>query len=363
MVVFRQMKNGKTVVFENRRKKGVPRRSEKQMRVRMQWGNLGAIYTQFHETLKRGFEGIGNRMSDYNAFMQSNIGLCKVYIPKKMHLNGGCVLAPYQITRGKLPSIDYNLNGDNVLVTDVALGGLVITADTTVAEFSAAVMACNDYYEEGDQLTFFYGKQTVDAVTGTPRARINGFKVVLDTENVMKLWDVVSELGFKTVDGHLGMSQAAEECAAAWIHSREAMSGGEIKVSTQYLWVDSSVLESYQNDRAFQASADSYGGVNTAAVYLNPRNTESGTGVTDAGSGSDNDEGTGTDSGSSEGGSEGSDGGSEGSDGCSEGSEGGSEGNPENGDGSEGGSGGVPDGGDDPEGDSEGGTDGGTDGE
>lgn len=335
MVVFRQMKNGKTVVFENRRKKGVPRRSEKQMRVRMQWGNLGAIYTQFHETLKRGFEGIGNRMSDYNAFMQSNIGLCKVYIPKKMHLNGGCVLAPYQITRGKLPSIDYNLNGDNVLVTDVALGGLVITADTTVAEFSAAVMACNDYYEEGDQLTFFYGKQTVDAVTGTPRARINGFKVVLDTENVMKLWDVVSELGFKTVDGHLGMSQAAEECAAAWIHSREAMSGGEIKVSTQYLWVDSSVLESYQNDRAFQASADSYGGVNTAAVYLNPRNTESGTG-------------TGTDTGSSEG---------------SEGSEGGSEGNPENGNGSEGGSGGVPDGGDDPENGAAGSPDDGADGE
>lgn len=324
MVVFRQMKNGKTVVFENRRKKGVPRRSEKQMRVRMQWGNLGAIYTQFHETLKRGFEGIGNRMSDYNAFMQSNIGLCKVYIPKKMHLNGGCVLAPYQITRGKLPSIDYNLNGDNVLVTDVALGALVITADTTVAEFSAAVMACNDCYEEGDQLTFFYGKQTVDAVTGTPRARINGFKVVLDTENVIKLWDVVSELGFKTVDGHLGMSQAAEECAAAWVHSREAMSGGEIKVSTQYLWVDSSVLESYQNDSAFQASADSYGGVNTAAVYLDPRNTESGTGTGNSGTGN------------SESGSES----------VSEGSDGGSDGNPEDSDGSEGGSGGITDGGD-----------------
>ncbi len=123
----------------------------------------------------------------------------------------GCVLAPYQITRGKLPSIDYNLNGDNVLVTDVALGGLVITADTTVAEFSAAVMACNDYYEEGDQLTFFYGKQTVDVVTGTPRARINGFKVVLDTENVMKLWDVVSELGFKTVDGQKEAQAADRE--------------------------------------------------------------------------------------------------------------------------------------------------------
>ena len=99
MVVFRQLKNGKTVVLENKKKKGVPRRSEKQMRVRMQWGNLGAIYTQFRETLKRAFEGIGSKMSDYNAFIQSNVGVCKVYIPKKMLLNGGCVLAPYQITR------------------------------------------------------------------------------------------------------------------------------------------------------------------------------------------------------------------------------------------------------------------------
>ena len=275
MVVFRQLKNGKTVVLENKKKKGVPRRSEKQMRVRMQWGNLGAIYTQFRETLKRAFEGIGSKMSDYNAFIQSNVGVCKVYIPKKMLLNGGCVLAPYQITRGKLPSIDYKLNGDNVLVTDVALGGLVITADTTVAEFSTAVMACNEFYEEGDQLTFFYGKQTLDSVTGTPRATINGFKVVLDTENVMKLWNVVNGLGFKTVDGHLGMSQTSEDCAAAWIHSREAKSGGEIKVSTQYLWVDSTVLERYQNDKAFKASANSYGGINTKAVYLDPRNGSS----------------------------------------------------------------------------------------
>ena len=277
MVVFRQLKNGKTVVYERRRKKSVPVRSEKQMRLRMQWGNLGAIYTQFHKTLKRGFEGIGNRMSDYNAFVQSNIGVCKVYIPRKMNMNGGCVLAPYQITRGKLPSIDYALNGENVLVTDVALGELVIDAETTVAEFSAAVIACNDYFEEGDQLTFFYGKQTQDAVTGTPRAKINGYKIVLDTEDDTTLWDVVSEKGFSSVDGHLGMSQAEQDCAAAWIHSREAING-EIKVSTQLMWVDSTLLESYQNDQAFMASADSYGGVNTEAVYLNPGNTEAGDG-------------------------------------------------------------------------------------
>ena len=269
-IVFRQTKDGKTVVYEKRKKKSVPVRTEKQMRVRMQWSNLGAIYTQFHKTLKKGFEGIGSKMSDYNAFMQSNIGVCSVYLPKKMNLNGGCVLAPYQITRGKLPSIDYKVNGNNVLVTDVALGSLVITAETSVGEFSEAVIANNDNYKEGDQLTFFYGKQSVDAVTEVPRARIYGCKVVLDTNDASMLWDVVAGLGFSSVNGFLGMGMPVQECAAAWIHSREELNSGDITVSTQYFWVDSSVLESFQDNDAFKATADSYGGVNTEDAFLDP---------------------------------------------------------------------------------------------
>lgn len=346
-VIFRQMKNGTTVVYEKRRRRGVPRRSELQMRLRMQWGNLGAIYSQFHETLKRGFEGIGNKMSDYNAFIQSNIGVCKVYIPKMTLLNGGCVLAPYQITRGKLPSIGYAVNGESVLVSNVSLGELVINAETTVARFSAAVIACNDSFEEGDQLTFFYGYQTQDAGTGIPRARIFGFKVVLDTEDESLLWDVAGSIGFQTVNGgagqgnmgFLGMDRAITEGAAAWIHTRESENGGEIKVSTQNLFVDSSVLESYQDDRAFKASADSYGGVNSQAVYLDPRSHGLGHGSGVNGSGLMVQDSSGSEGGSS--GSEGHGSGVNGTEGGSENGGGsGAGGGSENGGGSDAGEGG-----------------------
>lgn len=266
-ITYRQTKYG-TVAYENPVKAKIPRRSEKQMYVRTQWANLAAVYRQFNMTLKKAFEDIGSTMSVYNAFVQANTNVVRVYITKKIRLNGGSVLAPYQITRGSLPSIAAAKNTQDVLVTDLSLGSLTLSATTTVAEFSAAVIAYNDQYEEGDQITFFYGVQTVDQVTGVPRAKITGYKVVLDSTDTMPLWDLVTALGFSTVGGKLGMSQAITDGAAAWIHSRENGSG--LKVSTQFLYVDSSVLATYQSESAFGNSADSYGGINTAAVYLKP---------------------------------------------------------------------------------------------
>lgn len=140
-ITYRQTKNG-TVAYESPKNPSTPRRSEKQMEQRTQLANLGAIYSQFSHTLKHAFEGIRG-MSDYNAFVQANMGVCRVYITKQMRLNGGCVLAPYQITRGTLPSIASGTNGSNVLFINVGLGGLVIDATTTVAQFSAALVANN----------------------------------------------------------------------------------------------------------------------------------------------------------------------------------------------------------------------------
>lgn len=267
-IIFRNTKYG-TVAYEAPAKPSVPLRTEAQMQIRTQWSNLAAVYKMFNSTLKKGFEGIGNTMSDYNAFIQANTNVVRVYVPKYVRLNGGSVLAPYQITRGSLPSIAMAKNGSGVLVTDIALGSLVIGDSTTVAEFSAAVLAYNDDWANGDQLTFFYGQQSVDAVTSIPRAKITGYRVVLDTTDTSLLMGVVSALGFTTVDNKLGMGLAISESAAVWIHSRDA-SGSDLKVSTQYMYVDSTVLAMFQGDAAFGGAAGSYGGINTSAVYLQP---------------------------------------------------------------------------------------------
>ena len=266
--IYRRTKSG-TVVCEAPAKVVVPNRSEAQMRVRAQWGNLAAVFRQFNQTLKKGFEGVNGRMSDYNAFLQTNMNVVKVYIAKNVLLNGGSVLAPYQITRGTLPSIAMGVSADNVLASDIALGDLAVSESTTVADFSNALIACNDDYEAGDQLTFFYGRQTTDLVTGVPRAKVSGFKVMLDPHDTMLLWDVVSPLGFSSADGCLAMNDGISDAAAVWVHSREDGAGG-VRVSTQFMYVDSGILDKYQGCEAMKDAADSYGGITKSEVYLNP---------------------------------------------------------------------------------------------
>ena len=152
--------------------------------------------------------------------------------------------------RGSLPSVAMVKVGD-VLVSDIKVGALQIGAETTVAELANAVIAYNDGWQAGDQVTFFHGVQTEDAVTGIPRARIYGYKVMLNPGDSTPLYEVVSAIGFTTVQGAggancVGMSQAITDGAAVWVHSREESASGSggsgLKVSTQFLYVDSSVL-------------------------------------------------------------------------------------------------------------------------
>ena len=267
-LLYRQTRTG-TVISELPVKPAIPRRSARQMDRRTQWGNLAAIYKQFDSMLRRGYENLPPQMSVFNAFIQANIDVVKVYITKTIRLNGGAILAPYQITRGSLPSISMAKNASNILVSSVRLGTLAIDANTTIGQFSQAVIDNNDSFDEGDQLTFFHGIQSIDTVTRTPRATIKGYKVVLSTAEDTKLWDVVDRIGFSVTDNCLATSQQITNGAAVWVHSRETADGA-LKVSTQLFFVENSALATYQGRTAFTAAANSYGGINSAAVYLQP---------------------------------------------------------------------------------------------
>ena len=290
-LMFSQKKSGKTSVYLAPEVKETPVRTKLQMLIQLVWANLGALYSMFNKTLKHGHEELPDGISDYNQFIADNCKMVRVYLDKTAKLNGGCVLAPVLITGGKLPSVFYEPNAEGVMVTDLSLGGLVIDAETTVADFSIAILSMNDDWEEGDQLTFFYGEQKIDPVTEVPRAKIKGSKAKLDTGDETALWDLVNSGSWTsqatgssaelTVNGFtsvaaagggyvLGMNQVITNGAAAWIHTREDEEGN-LKVSTQRLVVDSTVLASYMGDAAFDKSVQSYGGItNSKKVFLRP---------------------------------------------------------------------------------------------
>ena len=183
------------------------------------------------------------------------------------------MLAESYISSGSLPPIENVVSSEGVLVSDLRLGSLQIGAETTVADLTIAILSHNEEWEDGDQLTWFYGVQRVDSA-GTPRASLVAEKVVLDTTDESALYGLVSARGFTSVQGAdggqvLGMSEALVNGGGVWVHSREKDSGS-IRVSSQQMKVVSEVLGQYQTYQAMVESAKSYGGINGSVAYLKP---------------------------------------------------------------------------------------------
>lgn len=306
-IVYRNTKKG-VVVAQAPRKASTPRRSEKQMYLRCQLGNVAANYRLYEGKLAQAFEDKTAAQSEFNLMVQVNYGITPVFITKQERLNGACVVSPYQFCRGSLKSIGMDVQESGVVVTDIALGDLVIDNNTTVAEFTAAVLRNNTGWEDTlDQITFFLAKQYHDPVSLTPRASMDAWKVVLDLSDETPLRSMVSALGFTTVGGYLGTGMVLQNMGCAYVHSRQK-GDGSIKVGSQRLVVVSDILAYYQSGTAMKASADSYGGINTKAVYLDPASSlsySSGV-VLPSASGTSSSSGSGSGTGSSSGTSEGS---------------------------------------------------------
>ena len=281
-VVFRQTAHGTVMAKAGRRSQ---KRSELQAEVRCRFANVSANYRLYAGKLMQAFEGKGAGVSDFNQYLGVNFSN-PVFITKGMRVAGCCVLADYTFTVGSLQPIGMALNGSGVLVSDLALGSLVIDEHTTVSDLSLALIAQNEAWEEGDQLTFFYGSQYMDA-QGMPRATMVAKKVILSVDDETGLWEAVGSEGFTSIASAgsgtvLGMSVALENSGAAWVHSRDKVSGDTL-VSTQNLVVVSDILDSYRTYAAMKASADSYGGINSKRVYLNPTSEASSFSMTSQG--------------------------------------------------------------------------------
>ena len=264
----RQTTHG-TFLARNPKKTSKPRRSEKQANMRCQLPNASANFRLYNGKLSEAFENKSAGVNDFNSFVQVNYGKTALYITKQESNAGGCVLAGYQFSRGSLPAVSIGLDQNGILVSGIAIGALVIDANTTVADLTMAVLTNNgDQWAEKDQITHFYAVQWEDS-EGVPRATMTAQKVVLDLTDQTKLWEVASAQGFSSLNGYLAMNAALQNSGAAWVHSR-TKADGSTQVSTQRLTVVSDILDDYMGYEAMLASAESYGGINSKSVYLNP---------------------------------------------------------------------------------------------
>ncbi len=207
-----------------------------------------------------------------NTKMRGSVGQYNFY----QRAGETCVrekVAPYQITRGSLPSILVSdSTTGNIKKTDIAVGStFAITSATTVKDFSDEIIAHNPNYKDGDQIAVFILRQLVNAATGVPYVVVEAEAFNLNTsDNVKKVRDIVSEAGFSIIDECIGANNTVNG-GIVWVHSRETQN--RTLVGTQFIEVSNALLAQYQTKTKMDEAIESYGGVN-GVDFLTPKTDE-----------------------------------------------------------------------------------------
>lgn len=261
--------NGQTVVSEKVDKKGIPVRTPAQMRQRMAWDNIIAIWRSFTGNMRPSFESKPRTRSDYNEFMSANIAGNRIYLTKAIALQGGAVVAPYQVTRGSMPTISVGFGNDQIPYTDINMGGITIGASTTLRTFSQAILENNPEWNHGDQLSIFVLRQSATN-EGVPLVSTECKEITIDEyDDGTLLGDLVDANFLNVIDGKLGLGGTVNG-GVAFVHSRKTV--GKTRVSTQRIVCNNPIMSQYTSEAAYDNAVNSYGGFNQD-YFLTPNNT------------------------------------------------------------------------------------------
>ena len=251
------------------------RKTEAQGQQRSTLANIIRVFQAAPSFFDSAFANKRSNQSDYNAFIQRNISRSpRIHLPKSVVEAGGGVVAPYVISDGGLQSII--VTGIGVTArTNIAVGeGFQITAATTVAELSAAILANNTFINEGDQLSYLSIEQYTD--NGTPRLRARKFELIISTTGAGLALDYIPSFGLAVSGGFIAHGDFVYSGAFAWVLSRNR--NGKIDVSRQALIVtDTSLYSAYTSVAAINVANKSYGNTNT--VFMSPSDGKDASGV------------------------------------------------------------------------------------
>ena len=233
-------------------------KAEGQVVYRVKMRNIQNIYASLKESLRGNFQDKTGRQTDYSRFQGVNMQKPAVYLNKKEVAIKAQIVAPYIVSFGTLPPIGYELR-DNMLVTDISLGNLTITPDTTVLQLVLAIMKNNEGWELDDCLEFMIVRQMEGQ---TPTAKCSFTHLPLDKNNTAKLSDALIIYNSNEVvlsssaEGFLQMN-ASDNGGFAIIRKRMASKG--LLTSTQELAVNNPLFDLYHSDQRKQKALDSYG--------------------------------------------------------------------------------------------------------
>lgn len=255
-LVFARRLGQQTTRAYNSSPKDAKTRSQVTQRVKI--ANVIAMYRALKNICNHSFEGLDVGQTSYSAFVKANLTGNKVSLTKEAASFGACVVAPYLISRGSLPSIQVEGTGADA-VTNIAVGNLAISGTTTIGQFADALVANNAGIEYGDQLTYISLVQQTDANSGYPIVVAGIYEVTLNSASTDKVRDFIPEVGSSVKNGFLAHGELIGRGGFAWILSRK-QTGSSLMVSTQRLVLTSAdVYDQFATADANTRAISSYG--------------------------------------------------------------------------------------------------------
>ena len=229
---------------------------------RVMWSNLVNQYRAIAFWQPRAYENIRAGQTDYNKFMSLNVNAATLPLTKQMASDGATIVTPVVVSQGSLPS------PQTILEEDVFYLGLIIDATAgaamaTVGDFSAAVLASNPGYAQGDALCFVGMRNWLD-LSDVPRAACDYAEVVLNPADTTPLDSIGGGMFLAWSSDKVMMSFAfrtnADQpiVAATCIHTRRNVSA--LAVSTEKLvMLSEDIIDMYSGEEWLQECIDSYG--------------------------------------------------------------------------------------------------------
>ena len=242
-------------------------RTRAQMIRRIMWGNLVNIYKAIRSWQQKAYDTKAIGQTDYNLFMKLNIPMASVGVTKAACEQGFAVFENYQVSKGSLPPVNYQLSAQNDdIITNIVYTSAIL-ATTTVGEFSAEIIAKNPQFQAGDNIAFIFFRNHQYIGAEWPYAYSVYTEVTLNPSDTSILMDI-PEIGQRLIEGpdnvlHVDIDAPTpggepEVEGVAIIHTRKV--SGQLFVSSQSILMESDqFIQRYSGEEWYQTCIDSYG--------------------------------------------------------------------------------------------------------
>lgn len=232
--------------------------AQREQRIRL--AGVVNLYKAISLFEKKAWEGKPGNVSDYNMFVKKNLSAGNVYFTKEQASLGAAYPMRCLVAQGSLSPIALTWITENI-TSDLSLGEFTIESQASVGELSAAIIANNYGYKQGDKITFGLCRVVWLKVGETrfPSVQTEYIELTLDTTSEALVGDVCASAhaSFSSADSKLTIN--AEGSSAMIVHTRE--NDNKLLCSTQMMVLAArqGATQPYSTDEAKAAAATSYG--------------------------------------------------------------------------------------------------------